>query len=313
MIPAWRGADRPEADVPCRRGFSVLNSRRHLAGFLSIALAAQGVNAQRAVDPPAEKDPDLTVLESAATVGPLLREGTFVLQVVGSLHRAEQPGWWVFRSVPDESGKAPFALTLLPCTLLGSLEKLVESTPDQEIVFDLTGQVFVYQGRNYLMPTHAPRLVDYVPPSRPDAIMPQDEPAPQGDSAEAILRDLDRTVGPVVRSPRTAAPDRPASGTASGDRRTVAPGQMILWRRGWMVREAGGAWSFVFAADASGLEDPPMILLPCRMLEDMQRHARRSGPDQPLLVTGRVARYHGRSYLLPTMFRIPRHSTALRP
>jgi hypothetical protein len=316
MIPAWRGADRPEVDVPCRRGFSVLNSRRHLVGFLSIALAAQGVTAQRAVDPPAAKDPDLTVLESAATVGPLLREGTFVLQVVGSLHRAEQPGWWVFRSVPDESGKAPFALTLLPCTLLGSLEKLVESMPDQEIVFDLTGQVFVYQGRNYLMPTHAPRLVEYVPASQPDGFVADDESAPRGDSAESILRDLDRTVGPVVRSPRIAAPDLaagPEAGATSRDHRPAGPGAMILWRRGWMVRESDGAWSFVFAADASGLEDPPMILLPCRMLEDLQRHARRSGPDKPLLLTGRVTRYHGRSYLLPTMFRIPRHNTALRP
>jgi len=293
----------------------VLNSRPHLAGFLSIAFAAQGATAQTALDPPVESDLDagLTVPDSAATGGPLLREGTFVLQVVGSLHRAEQPGWWVFRPADADSGKAPFGLTLLPCTLLASLEKLVESMSDQEIVFDLTGQVFVYQGRNYLMPTHAPRLVDYVPASRPDGI---DEPAPRADSAEAILRDLDRTVGPVARSPRAAAPDLaagPQTGEASGDRRPVAPGEMILWRRGWMVREAGGAWSFVFAADASGLEDPPMILLPCRMLEDMQRHARRSGPDQPLLVTGRVTRYHGRHYLLPTMFRIPRHNTALRP
>ncbi len=305
MIPAWSGADRPESDVPCRGGLSVLNSRSHLAGFLSIALGAQGAIAQTDVEPPADKDPDpaIAVLESAATPGPLLREGTFVLQVVGSLHRDEQPGWWVFRPADDGSGKAPLALTLLPCTLLGSLEQLVESMPDQEILFDLTGQVFVYRGRNFLMPTHAPRLVDYVPPSRREMIVPDDVPAPRADSAEAVLRNLARTVGPVVRSPRLA----------SGAPPPAAPGTMILWRHGWMVREPNGAWSFVFAADASGLGDPPMILLPCRMLQDMERHALRSGPDQPLLVSGHVTRYHGRSYLLPTMFRIPRHSTALRP
>ena len=108
----------------------VLNSKPYFAGFLSIAFAAQAATAQTALDPPVESDPDaaLTVLESAPTGGPLLREGTFVLQVVGSLHRAEQSGWWVFRTADDDSGKTPFALTLLPCTLLGSLEKLVEST-----------------------------------------------------------------------------------------------------------------------------------------------------------------------------------------
>lgn len=247
------------------------------------------------------------------TPPPLLREGTFMLQVKGSLHRGEQSGSWVFRVARDDPSLELFELTLLPCTLLASLEQLVESMPGEEIVFDLTGQVFVYRGRNFLMPTHAPRLVDYVAPSRPDEIDGDDiEPPAAPGSAEAILRDLDRAVGPVVHSPRNPAADADdANGGA--ENRLAAPGTMVQWRHGWLVREPGGAWSFVFAADASGLGDPPMILLPCRMLEDLERHAMRSSPDQPLLVSGRVTRYHGRNYLLPTMFRIPRYSSALRP
>ena len=239
---------------------------------------------------------------TAAPTG-LLREGKFMLQVTGSLQRGGQPGVWVFRNVGDNPGRQPFELTLMPCTLLASLEQLVESMPDEQIVFDLTGQVFVYRGRNFLMPTHAPRLVDYVPPSRPDEI--DLEAAAPADSAEAILRDLDRAVGPLVLSPRRAAADTTSQ--------PVAPGTMVLWRHGWMVREPGGAWLFVFGADATGLGDPPMILLPCRMLEDMERHALRSSPDKPLLLSGRVTRYRGRNYLLPTMFRIPRYTSALRP
>ncbi len=226
-----------------------------------------------------------------------------MLQVKGSLQRGDQPGVSVFRIARDDPGTELFELTLMPCTLLASLEQLVESMPDEQIVFDLTGQVFVYRGRNFLMPTHAPRLVDYVAPSRPDDL--DDRAAAPADSAEAILRDLDRAVGPLVRSPRRAAADTTNP--------PVAPGTMLLWRHGWMVREPGGAWSFVFGADATGLNDPPMILLPCRMLEDMERHALRSSPDEPLLVSGRVTRYRGRNYLLPTMFRIPRHTSSLRP
>ena len=239
-----------------------------------------------------------TVLPPASST-PLLREGTFMLQVKGSLQRGGQPGVWVFRIAPGDPGREMSELTLMPCTLLASLEQLVESMPDERIVFDLTGQVFVYRGRNFLMPTHAPRLVDYVPPSRPD------ERAAPADSAEAILRDLDETIGPLVHSPRRSASD--------ATRQPIAPGGQVLWRHGWMVREPGGAWSFVFGADATGLSDPPMVLLPCRMLEDMERHAMRSSPDKPLLVSGRVTRYRSRNYMLPTMFRIPRYTSALRP
>ena len=251
--------------------------------------------------------------QTTDTGGTLVREGAYILEASGSLHRGEQPGWWVFRIVRDNPDKELLEFTLLPCTLLASLEQLVESIPGQEIVFELTGEVFVYQGRNFLMPTHAPRLVEYVAPSRPGVLgAPAGDAAPRDGSAETILRDLDRSVGPIVRSPRkstAAATSRPH--TASD--RLVAPGSLVLWRHGWMVREPDGAWSYVFGADATGLSDPPMVLLPCRMLEDLQRHARRSGPRTPLLVSGRVYRYHGRNYLLPTMFRIPRYRTVLRP
>jgi hypothetical protein len=274
----------------------MLDRRSNLKGLSAMFVA--GVVTAGATGQTPEK-----VLPAAATPTPLLREGTFMLQVNGSLQRGEQPGVWVFRIASDDPSKEMFELTLLPCTLLASLEQLVESMPDEQIVFDLTGQVFVYRGRNYLMPTHAPRLVDYVAPSRPDDL--DDPAAVPADSAEAILRELDRTVGPLVHSPRRAAAD--------ANVQPIAPGTMMLWRHGWMVREPAGAWSFVFGADATGLSDPPMILLPCRMLEDMERHALRSGPDKPLLVSGRVSRYRGRNYVLPTMFRIPRYTSALRP
>ena len=274
----------------------MINRRRQFGGLIATFVA--GVMVAQTTG----QTPD-TVLRAAATPTPLLREGTFMVQAKGSLQRGEQPGVWVFRIARDDPSKEMFELTLLPCTLLASLEQLVESMPDEQIVFDLTGQVFVYRGRNFLMPTHAPRLVDYVAPSRPDDL--DDRAAARADSAESILRDLDRAVGPLVHSPRRA--------TADTTNQPIAPGTMVLWRHGWMVREPAGAWSFVFAADATGLSDPPMILLPCRMLEDMERHALRSSQDEPLLVSGRVTRYRGRNYMLPTMFRIPRYTSALRP
>ena len=270
------------------------------------ASTAPGTPAEPSIVEPTEVPP---APENLETPPPLLREGGFLLEAKGTLHHDADTDRWNFRLAPEDADDPVHELTLLPCTLLANLQQLIESMPQREITFDLTGQVFVYRRRNYLLPTHAPRLVDYVAPSRPP-----DDAGPPGrddDSADSILRHLDRAVGPVVRSPRATA-DTPAR-TASGKRAMLPPGTVIVRRRGWMVRTPGGAWTFVFGSDASGLDDPPMILLPTLLLQDMERHAQRSGPASPLLLSGRVYRYHGRNYLLPTMYQIPRNHTTLRP
>jgi hypothetical protein len=228
----------------------------------------------------------------------LLREGSAIVETRGSLRRT--PEGWVFRTADAPRRD----LTLLPCTLLASLETAVESSPERELSFDLSGQVFVYRGRNYVLPTHAPRLVDHVPPPAP-AAPPAPAPA-TADSPEAMLRDLEQAVGPVARS--AVAGSAPARSP-----RDLPPGALVSWRRGWMVREQDGAWSFVFEADATGLADPPVLLMPCLLLEAMEAHAGSGGPKRPLLLCGVVHRYRGRTWLMPTMYQVPRHTTPLRP
>ena len=79
------------------------------------------------------------------------------------------------------------------------------------------------------------------------------------------------------------------------------------------MREAGGAWSLVFASDARGIGDPPTILLPCGLLEQMEHRLDRAGTGKPLLFSGRAYHYRGRRYLLPTWFQVPRERTPLHP
>ncbi len=271
---------------------------------LWLAAAAPGQAAPQLGAGPERDEASGPVPESTSV---LLREGSAIVEVRGSLRRAEA-GSWVFRTA--QSPRREF--TLLPCTLLASLEAVVRSSPEHEIVFDLSGQVFAYQGRNYLLPTHAPRLVDHVAPPAPAPA-----PAPDGgavDSAEAMLRDLERSVGPVARSAAAGqpAPPPPAMAPARAQR-DMPPGALLEWRRGWMVREPDGTWSFIFEADATGLADPPVLLMPCLLLEAMEAHAGTGGPKKPLLLCGIVHRYHGRTWLMPTMFQVPRHTTPLRP
>ena len=228
---------------------------------------------------------------SPARVGPPLQEGSYLLEIKGTLRR-EPGGGWHFRVAADDPDRVSAQLQLLPCPLLATMERLAESQPQQEILFDLTAQVFSYRGRTYLLPTHAPRLVGAAP-----GLDEEMDSGGGAETAEEILRELEQAVGPIVRSP------------AAGLDEAEPLDAFVLWRRGWMVRAAGGAWSFVYEADATGLADPPVILLPCRLLERMARRAARG----PMLVSGRVFPYHGRNYLLPTSFQIPRGRTALQP
>jgi hypothetical protein len=303
----------------------VAHRRSHLADLLSVVLAA-GAGATAPASAQAGVAPRSTRVDPAAsaTVAPgtnpstldagrpaegggrLLREGSYLVEIKGILHRRPpSSGWWHFQIGLDVPGQASPDLPILPCSLLARMQELVESAPGQE-TFELTAEIFEYRGRNYLLPTHGPRLLkDASPRTAPD----HDEPGaagPSGDTAQEILRDLDRAVGPVPGAPGTAPEVAQPQGL-------LTPDTIVLWRRGHMMREPQGAWSFVFDADANGLADPPVILLPCLRLERMERYAQRSTTDAPLLVSGRVHSYHGRSYLLPTAFRIPRERTPLRP
>jgi len=54
-------------------------------------------------------------------------------------------------------------------------------------------------------------------------------------------------------------------------------------------------------------------LLPCLLLERIEDYARRLGNNSPAIISGQVFLYHGHTYLLPTMFRIPQERKNLMP
>ncbi len=75
-------------------------------------------------------------------------------------------------------------------------------------------------------------------------------------------------------------------------------------RRGAIVRDQrSGTWRFVFDATGSGVVDPTMELLPCLTLERLQRLAAVSDLPAAVLLSGEVTSFHGRNYLLPTIWR----------
>jgi len=86
-----------------------------------------------------------------ASGGRLLREGSFITMRRGRIIKAPGDQWqFHFDNGPDNRADAP--MTLMPCLNLQAIEMLADRG-GESLSFTLSGQVFVYKGRNYLLPS----------------------------------------------------------------------------------------------------------------------------------------------------------------
>ena len=81
----------------------------------------------------------------------LRREGEFVVNRRGRLVRVAGSPFPVFAFDADSASSPDPPMTLMPSQLLEEMQATLEE--DRSAVFIVTGQVFTYQGRNYLLPT----------------------------------------------------------------------------------------------------------------------------------------------------------------
>jgi len=251
----------------------------------------------------------------------LLREGSVLVKARGTVDRDPATGWWQFTVRQEVDARVKQTLGLLPCSLLDEMVRVEESLPGREVVFELTGEIFVYRGHNFLLPTIAPQLIEYS--SANDAKLQATEDAgdesvdatpvdteSSSDSVEDIIGDLESAVGGLARSAMPTVDEADAPGP--GEFNTLVREQtMLLSRRGQVTRTTSGAWLFVFDADSQGLSDPPMILMPCLLLEHLEQRVWRSGASVPVLISGRTYIFDNRNYLLPTAFQIAREQTPM--
>lgn len=233
--------------------------------------------------------------------GPLIREGTFLVSRRGRL--VEQPEGWTLYFDPDAEGQADSPMIVMPGTTLAGMRRLVESRPERT-TFLVSGEVFVYRGRNYLRPTvytlasgaSEPAQQPVEPPPAPD----DQESETSGDdpSAEDILRSMERP-----RASRAAAGAAAAAAGAGSD--AVAAhreGEFLSSRRARLVRDGAGRWLLTFDTGDAATGEPPIRVLPCRMLERMETLAQRAGDGLAMTVSGRLFVYEGENHLLPSLF-----------
>jgi hypothetical protein len=267
--------------------------------------------------------PVVTAKPAAATKPVMPVEGSGVVERRCRLGRDGETGWYVLEFLDV---KAP-PRRVLPCALL---ERMQELTAQGDVKFRVSGESLSYRGKAYVMPEKVvldqaaepvgPKLVaaetEPEPASKPapetkpsdavaDASAKPGIPGTQPISPDEIIKRLlqDRPGEPVLPTPRAVAAVAPAASVAPA-RNTgevaAAGKEVVIDRLARLVKERGGDWWEAHFESDNTLEDQPVLLLPCLVLE---RNAERlttgnEGGYVKFRLSGELTEYKGRQFLL---------------
>lgn len=263
------------------------------------------------------------LLESAwpGVIEPSLRgERTFVNQLRGTVIRG--PGETrIFVPTPDADAPPTRAMLLLPCMVLERFDSYLFAGQDRVPVL-LTGQVFLYGGRNYVLPTSFRRAfgqpaaqADQVAetPARSQAELEKSDPTEAESGSDgiddnpdvaALMAELEMRsplTRPAPAGPASTGRERSRGEESSPDLIVGNDGTYLAARRGRVVRSPNGTWSFILD-NGRPSSRVAFTLLPCRTLEGLERQSLRDGDASAGLMSGRVYTYMGNHYLLPTLY-----------
>lgn len=297
--------------MPARFAFLAAATLLALPASLSAAFPAP----QDSADPPGGRfDPPTrrVVVPDDVLAGnrvPLLRQGRLFVKVPGSIRRDERLGVLVFQPAVTSTAGVKRELILLPSRGLDDLDRLertLDPQADAPSSYEVSGRILVYRGRNFILPESIfpiDRISDEADPEPTPPPATAEDPAspPTDEELDRIGDDLERRlesrIGAVPRSLDVL--DAPPV-----ERGVIPTGTRFVDRRGRLSRDpASGVWRFVLAGGGKGGAAPSVVLLPCLELERIERQARQRDIGRPLLLSGIVTSFRGRSYLLPTIAR----------
>lgn len=250
--------------------------------------------------------------EEAGAPG-LLPEGVFLVQQYGTMRRVGTVGW-VFIFAPNEDGPTVPPMPILPSSNLQAMEQIAAPAREggRDPGFLVSGQVFIFEDRNYFLPTI---FAQAEAPPAPQSRSENEQGGGAGEQASGATPpdedEEDPSVEELLQRIESATPQAPTGEPLPQftpmSEGLIPEGALIASRQGRLVRHDSGGWLFApdVDADAAPGLDHPMLLLPSRTLEAMLREQRRLG-GRSFIVSGRVFIYGGRNYLLPTMFVVRR-------
>ena len=256
-------------------------------------------------------------------------EGTFLVRRRATVLRAPTGEMVALLHATGDRGAQP--VVLAPNETLERLERTMEGR-GLDAAYWLTGQMTVYRDRNYLMPS-AFGISEVTPMAEDVAALPEVEAEaaaeedagvdaiepPAGSAIDAMndpsVADLIADLEERRRVPRGLTVEGRGMGAAarggsledveasSAREPLVREGTFVLRRKARIVRTDGGAWAVALDGDGeSPADDAPMVLLPCMMLERLERVAGEGGEGMPVEISGRVTAYKGRNFVLPALF-----------
>lgn len=252
---------------------------------------------------------------------PLLREGGLLARAVGSIREDTSRGEWFFvPAQPDPTGLER-QIVLLPNGVLEEAIRVLRVAPEP-LLHEVSGELFVYRGRNYLLAAIVAPVVAAPTPAAPAEPSAPARPLEELDE-ESLAAELERRLAERIGA-MPAAPVAPAGAAsrpiidgsdAGPPRRGAMPADLrIQSRRGHLARDAAtGGWRFVFVGQTADGGEPSMPVLPCLALERVERLVRESDLPPTLLVSGTTTLFEGRTFLLPSGFRIATGGKGIDP
>lgn len=123
-----------------------------------------------------------------------------------------------------------------------------------------------------------------------------------------LIEPTQRSAGHATARSATAAPTvGPGPGVAPGMRNVKLrrEGEMVLNRKGRLSRSAaGGQALFIFESDNPSAPEPPMVLVPCKTLQNMEEIVIDRGDRIAFILSGQVFEYRNENHLLPTVMKL---------
>lgn len=171
------------------------------------------------VEPPAaaRSGPAITPAQEAAEIrasgvflAPVIPEGGFLTRATGSLCRDEFLGVWMFELTDRIDGASNRKMILLPAESLADMIALhLAAVKDGSSapMFQLSGQVLVFRGRNFLLPTFVTPVNRIVTPFSPAFLLAPGSTAAVEKSAQFVAQAHDTTAAsaPSARAPSAVA------------------------------------------------------------------------------------------------------------
>ncbi|MCC6581282.1 MAG: hypothetical protein IT440_12675 [Phycisphaeraceae bacterium] len=148
-----------------------------------------------------------------------------------------------------------------------------------------------------------------------DSMLKQMQKNPLIEPTERPAADPKSATSPLAPTPRADIDPR-VVGVAPGMAKPKLrrEGEFVVNRRGRLLRATDGVHLlFVFDADTTAGEDPPMILVPCQYLQSMEQFILERGDAIRFQVSGQILTYRGANYLLLTMMKLASDRGNLTP